>query len=122
MTRIKIHNRTELVSRRKHLRKKLTPAEATLWGLLKNKHLEGRKFRRQHSVGRYILDFYCSSEMLAIELDGEHHFSHEGQEYDQKRTEYLTSLKIRVIRFENEQIFQSAEAVVLEIKKHFKHQ
>ena len=118
MTPLRIHNRKPLEDRRKHLRKKLTPAEATLWTLLKGKQLDGRKFRRQHSVGKYILDFYCPLERLAIELDGEHHFTDEGFAYDEERTNYLNRLKIQVLRFENEQIFQSPDGVVAEIKKH----
>ena len=117
-----VHNRKEVEDRRKELRKRLTPAEAALWTLLKGKKVEGRKFRRQHSVGKYILDFYCPSELLAIELDGEHHFTDRGATYDQERTNYLNSLQIRVIRFENEQIFQSPEAVVAEIRKQFKNE
>jgi very-short-patch-repair endonuclease len=66
MTRDRTHNQEELKNRRKGLRKKLTPAEATLWLLLKDKKLEGRKFRRQHSVGKYIVDFYCPSEKLVM--------------------------------------------------------
>ena len=94
MTHSQIHNRKELESLRKDLRKHLTPAEATLWSLIKGKQLEGRKFRRQHSVDKYVLDFYCPSERLAIELDGEPHFSDEGIKRDEKRTEYLNSQKI----------------------------
>jgi len=91
-----------------------------LWNLLKNKQLDGKKFRRQHSVDKYILDFYCPSESLAIELDGERHFSDDGMKYDEMRTAYLKSLQIKVIRFENEEIFQSPEGVLQEIRKHFK--
>lgn len=69
-----VHNLKDFENNRKSLRKKLTAAEATLWNLLKGKKLDGRKFRRQHSVNQYVLDFYCPSERLAIELDGEHHF------------------------------------------------
>ena len=116
------HNREEYKERRRQLRKKLTAAEATLWNLLKNKQLEGRKFRRQHSVGKYILDFYCASENLAIELDGEHHFLEPGMKYDEIRTGYLNSLKIRVVRFENEEIFQSPESVLKEIRTHFRNE
>ena len=57
---------------------------------------------------------------MAIELDGEHHFTDQGLSHDEKRTNYLTSLKIQVIRFENEEVFQSPGAVLAEIKKHFK--
>ena len=114
-----IHNRKKFRDKRKNLRKKLTAAEATLWDLLKGRQLDGRKFRRQHGVDRYILDFYCSSEKLAIELDGEHHFSDQGLVYDEKRTNFLMALGIRVLRFENDEIFQSPEDVIAEIKRHF---
>lgn len=114
-----VHNRQYLKKRRKQLRKKLTSAEAALWNLLKNQQLEGRKFRRQHSTGNYILDFYCASEGIAIELDGAHHFTDEGFKYDEQRTRYLNNLKIKVIRFENEEVFQSPDGVIAEIKKHF---
>lgn len=119
MTHSQIHNRKELEARRKNLRKKLTAAEATLWSLLRDKQLDGRKFRRQHSVNRYILDFYCPSEGLAIELDGENHFTEKGMRYDEKRTYYLESVKVRVIRFENEEVFQSPEGVLAEIRRWF---
>ena len=115
-----INNRNESKGRRKYLRKRLTAAEATLWTLLKGKKLDGRKFRRQHSVDKYILDFYRPSERLAIELDGEHHFTEQGLAYDEKRTQFLNKLQIRVLRFENEEIFQSQEQVLAEIRKHFR--
>lgn len=119
MTLSQIHNRKEYEGRRKHHRKRLTAAEAALWNLLKRDQLEGRKFRRQHSVGKFILDFYCASEKLAIELDGAHHFTEEGMEYDERRTRFLNSFEIRVLRFENEEVFQGPEDVLREIKKHF---
>lgn len=102
------------------MRKNLTPAEAALWTMLKGKQLEGRKFRRQHSVGNYILDFYSPSEKLAIELDGADHFTAAGFEYDEERTTYLNSLGIRVIRFENNLVFEASEGVLEEIKSNFK--
>ena len=64
---MQIHNRKNLKQFRKDLRNNLTPAEATLWKAIQRSQLEGRKFRRQHSVGNYILDFYCPKEKLAIE-------------------------------------------------------
>ena len=120
MTHKQIHNRKESKGRRKSLRRTLTAAEATLWALLKGKKLDGRKFRRQPSVGKYILDFYCPSERLAIELDGEQHFTEEGLAYDEKRTDFLNQLQILVLRFENVEIFQSPEEVLAEIRKHFR--
>jgi len=114
-----INNRSELKQNRKGLRNNLTPAEAKLWTLLKNKKLDGRKFRRQHSVGSYILDFYCTVEKLAIELDGAHHFTEEGLKYDEERTAYLNSVGIRVVRFENRLVFDDPEYVLEEVKKYF---
>jgi very-short-patch-repair endonuclease len=115
----KIHNIRNLKETRKILRNSLTPAEAKLWSLLKNSQLENRKFRRQHSVGPYVLDFYCPSEKLCIELDGATHFTDSGYEYDIARTEYLQALNIRVMRFENKDIFENTEGVLEEIRRHF---
>lgn len=118
--KLPLHNRKYLKGNRKELRNNLTAAEATLWTLLKSKQLEGRKFRRQHSVGNFILDFYCPSEQLAVELDGAHHFTSAGFAFDEERTAYLNKQNIRVIRFENKEIFNDSEGVLDEIKKNFK--
>ncbi|MBC7391185.1 MAG: endonuclease domain-containing protein [Opitutaceae bacterium] len=117
---MKLNNLPKLKDKRLQLRKTLTPAEAKLWTLLKNNQLEGRKFRRQHSVGNYIIDFYCPSEKLAIELDGAGHFTEEGMAYDEERTEVLNSIGIKVIRFENETVFKFLDHVLEEIKRNFK--
>ena len=115
----KLHNIKELKENRKRLRNRLTPAEAKLWSLLKNSQLDKRKFRRQHSVGPYVLDFYCPSERLCIELDGATHFTDGGYEYDSARTEYLNALNISVIRFENKDVMENTEGVLEEIRRHF---
>ncbi len=116
-TLMTIHNIKNLKENRKKLRNSLTPAEAKLWSLLKNSQIEKRKFRRQHSVGPYVLDFYCPSEKLCIELDGSVHFTDGGYEYDTARTEYLETLNVRVMRFENKDIFENTEGVLEEIKR-----
>jgi len=113
----RVHNKKNLKGNRKKLRSSLTSAEAKLWSLLKKNQLENRKFRRQHSVGPYVLDFYCPSEKLCIELDGAAHFTDDGFEYDKARTQYLTALNIRVVRFENKDVFERAEGVLEEIMK-----
>jgi very-short-patch-repair endonuclease len=115
----RIHNLHQLRTFRRELRKHLTPAEAKLWTHLKGAHLEGRKFRRQHSVARYILDFYCPQERLAIELDGEVHSFVSAQEYDLERDAFLSMLGIKVLRFENKVVFRDTEAVLIEIQRHF---
>jgi len=115
-----IHDTHQLKERRKDLRKSMTPAEAKLWSLLKYSGLHGRKFRRQHSVGQYIVDFYCPSEKLVIELDGQGHFDEASVLYDSERTAYLESLNIRVLRFENKLVFECPDAVLEEITRNFK--
>jgi very-short-patch-repair endonuclease len=115
-----LHSLPHLGEYRKDLRKKLTPAEATFWKLVKNSRFEGRKFCRQHSVGDYILDFYCPSEKLAIELDGARHFSSLGAAEDRKRAKYLDSKGIRVVRFENREVFEEAEWMLDVIRANFR--
>jgi very-short-patch-repair endonuclease len=86
---------------------------------LKKSQLEGRKFRRQQSIGKYVVDFYCPKEMLAVELDGVYHFTEEGIEHDDRKTDFLNSLGIRVLRFENEKVFENIDAVLETIRLHF---
>ena len=113
-----IHSREKLKQRRKKLRNNATDAEKRLWHFLKKKQLKGRKFTRQHSIGRYIVDFYCFEERLIIELDGEHH--KEQIKYDEERTEYFESLNHRVIRFWNVEVLFNTDGVLKEIENHFK--
>ena len=80
----------------------------------------GRKFRRQHSVTNYILDFYCPTERLSIELDGSQHYTDKGLRYDKERTSHLNQLSIKVIRFENKLVFDRIDIVLEEICKCFK--
>jgi very-short-patch-repair endonuclease len=89
---------------RAYLRRNMTEAELVLWQVLKEKKLCGRKFRRQHSIGYYIADFYCPSEKLIIELDGAHHYTPEGIAKDSERDNHLEEMNIRVLRFENKEV------------------
>ncbi len=89
-----------------------------MWTILKNRQVNGWKFRRQFSVGKYVLDFYCPQARLAIELDGEDHFTEAGFQYDERRTAFLVEHDIRVIRFENRDVFDAPEVVIDEIKQH----
>lgn len=115
----RIHNQEYLKQTRRDLRNNATAAEATLWKFLQKSQLAGRTFRRQHSIGNYVVDFYCPAEKLVIELDGEAHFHQSGYESDQDRTKYLQSLNIRVLRFENEEVFKATESVLDKIKAAF---
>jgi very-short-patch-repair endonuclease len=98
-----------MISRRRKLRRNLTPAEATLWKRIRHAKLSGRKFRRQHSVGHYIVDFFCVEERLAVELDGEVHRNEQAEAYDYKRKLFLNEAGIKVIRFENFLVFEDLE-------------
>lgn len=114
-----LHNRRTLKKRRRELRKNLTPAEATLWKMLRKQQLEGRKFRRQHSIGPYIVDFFCYAEGLAVELDGHSHDDPARADYDDQRTVLLNEQGIRVVRFENCDVFEQPDVVLDAIARCF---
>ena len=116
----KLNNLPYLKDTRVKLRKNMTEAELVLWEVLKDKKLCNRKFRRQHSIGHYIADFYCTSEKLIIELDGQHHYSTEGIDKDIERDKHLEMMNIKVLRFENKEVFNNLTAVLKIIKAHFK--
>jgi very-short-patch-repair endonuclease len=108
----RIHNKKTKEGIRKELRRRATPQEIILWSRLKKEQL-GCKFRRQHSIGDYIVDFYCPEKKIIIEIDGWQH--RENKEYDSKRTQFFESLGFRVLRFWNNEISKNAEGVVLKI-------
>lgn len=115
-----IHNLKEMEVYRKSLRNNATSAEAFLWNHLKGSKLDGRKFRRQHSIEHYIVDFYCPSERLIVELDGQVHMNNTVDEYDRKREKDLEDLGFNVIRFENRMVFDFLPSVLKDIKDQFK--
>jgi very-short-patch-repair endonuclease len=102
---------------RRELRNSLTAAEAVLWRSLKGRQLLGKKFRRQVGIGRYIVDFYCPECRLVIELDGAAHFSISIDDYETERTKYLEGQSLKVIRFENKELYDDIEAVLETIKE-----
>jgi len=112
-------NLTPLKPVRRSLRSALTSAEIRLWQALKNSQLAGRKFRRQHSIGPYVLDFFCPAESLAVELDGSTHDTAAANERDERRDAFLASVGIDVLRFENRNVMENLEGVLSEISKRF---
>lgn len=94
----KLNNRKYLKEFRKKLRNNSTKAESQLWKALQKSQLEERKFRRQHSIGNYIVDFYFPKERLIVELDGQVHNNFINEAYDHKRTAYLESLGFKLVR------------------------
>lgn len=115
MRPIIIFNRSSEKAKRKNLRNQATKAEKILWRCLQGKQLEGYKFRRQYSVGPYIVDFYCPRFKLAIEVDGPSHFQDEAIRYDQKRQRYIESFGLKFLRFTNVDIYENIEGVLEEI-------
>ena len=107
-----IHNERDQKLLRQTLRNNATSAEAILWRALKGKQVEGLKFRRQFGVGPYVLDFYCPEIRLGIELDGGVHKESCTKEYDEMRTKFLAENRIRVLRFENELVYNNVEGII----------
>ena len=107
-----IHNNRRIAKKRSSLRRNPTDAESVLWKNLKKSQLDGKKFRRQHSIGPYIVDFYCPEFRVAVEVDGAKHMTLLGSEEDEKRDKFLGKLNVRVIRFENRLVFESLELVL----------
>ena len=99
------------------LRSSETEAEKKLWDLLRNRKLNGKKFRRQHPFGNYILDFYCNECKLAIELDGEVHKNIENKEHDEIRRQFLLENKIKLLRFWNNEVINEPGKVLERISQ-----
>ena len=102
------------------LRNNMTSAEKVLWLYLQNKKLEGYKFRRQHPLHLFIVDFYCHELGLIIEVDGAYHETKEQEEQDEKRTELLKFQGLTVLRFANEEVSTDVETVITKIKETIK--
>jgi len=96
--------------RARDLRKPLTPAEQKLWPYLRDGRLGGYKFRRQHPIGSFIVDFCCVEAKLVVEIDGESHS--DSQKHDRERTRLLTSQRYQVIRFWNTEVLSNLEGVL----------
>ena len=102
---------------RRALRRRMTPAERCLWRILRNRRLGGARFRRQHGVGPYVVDFYCPASRLAVEIDGAVHEEPARAAYDAERERRLSALGIRVVRFTNRDVIAAPEVVAEAIRK-----
>lgn len=105
----------EIMHRAGKLRKDLTPAERKLWAWLRLLREDGYRFRRQHAIGRYIVDFCAPRSKLILEVDGSQHL--EQKEYDQARTAWLEGEGYRVLRFTNGEVMNDIEQVMGVIKE-----
>ena len=113
----------DLLERAKAMRHEPAPAEQKLWRCIRNRRLNGFKFRRQHGVTRFITDYYCAECKLVVELDGD---SHEGRaQYDRNRTELLKAEGLHLIRFLNTDLFENLdgvlEAILQECERRARH-
>lgn len=102
----------EIIRRARILRKKMTFAESLLWEQLRKKQLNGVRFRRQHPVSRFIVDFYCYKASLVIEIDGGVHQEKDQSERDENRTYELEKLGLIVIRFSNKEVISHLSKVL----------
>lgn len=110
-----LHNDPILKQRRRDLRRDQPEAERAFWLRVRNKQFYGLRFVRQYSIGPYILDFFCPSLRLAIELDGGQHNERDNKEYDEARTQYLTTLGIEVMRFWNNDVLVDMQSVLSKV-------
>jgi type I restriction enzyme M protein len=102
----------DLLQLARDLRKDQSEAEVVMWALLRGRRLANKKFRRQHPLGSYVLDFYCAECALAVELDGGQHNTESARRNDGHRTEFLASRGIRVLRFWNNEVLEETECVL----------
>ncbi|PIR86611.1 MAG: hypothetical protein COU11_04825 [Candidatus Harrisonbacteria bacterium CG10_big_fil_rev_8_21_14_0_10_49_15] len=107
-----IFNKEEKTDLRKLLRNSIPDPEVIMWSQLQQKRMRGYKFRRQASIDRYVVDFYCPREKLVIEIDGDSHFTDEAEQYDAERTKIFEALGLRVLRFTNEDVRQRLTVVL----------
>jgi len=107
-----IYNRAKQKRLRQYLRNTASDAERLLWSSLKGSQLLGYKFRRQQGIGQYVVDFYCPSKKVVIEIDGATHWTEEELRKDRKRQDTIEALGIRVLRFTNDDVYKNKEGVL----------
>jgi very-short-patch-repair endonuclease len=105
-------NRSSETAKRRFLRRSMTPAEVRLWSRLRGRQLLDCKFRRQYSVGPYVIDFYCPELKLGIEVDGDSHFHGGVQSYDDSRRAYIETFGITIVRFTDAEVCDNMDGVL----------
>lgn len=112
-----IFNKISEKEKRRTLRNNLTNAEKVLWGRIRKRQIEDKRFLRQYSVNKYVIDFYCPEIKLAIEVDGDTHSLPDEIEYDNLRQNEIEQFGIRFLRVTNNEVFDKLEGVILKIRK-----
>jgi len=105
---------------RKHLRNNMTQTEVMLWNKLKGKQLLGYKVRRQYGIADYIVDFYCPRLKLAIEVDGDSHYTRKGKKHDIKRDEFIQNKGIKILRIPTIEVYANLDGVIEYLAQKFK--
>ena len=114
------HNLKSKKRFRRQLRNNAAPAERKLWSMLRKRQVKGRRFRRQYSIGPYIVDFYCPEEQLVVEVDGAVHDDPVRRVYDNERAGYLQEEGLRIVRVSNDDVFNQPDVVVDAIAYYFR--
>lgn len=112
-----LYNRSSEKQKRQQLRKNMTKAEIMLWDKIRDRQLEGYRFRRQYSIANFVVDFYCPQFKLAIEIDGDSHFQKGIIEYDQARQKFIEAAGIKFLRFTNEDVYSNLDGVLEKIRQ-----
>ena len=115
--KVKLPMDSKTLSRARELRRDMTPQERKLWRHLRGKQLYGLRFRRQHPIIPFIVDFYCHAHKLVVEIDGPSHYEPDQQGRDRARTEWLVQKGMRVVRFTNRDVDRSIDGVLQEIAR-----
>ena len=110
MTRV--YNQTKEKKKRRALRRAMPSSEVLVWSKLRARQIHGRKFRRQYSVGSYVIDFYCPELKLAVEIDGDSHAGETAEIHDRQRQFFIESYHISFLRFTNSEVHENLESVL----------
>ncbi len=106
-----------ILEKAKSLRRESTPQEIILWSKLKNRNFHNLKFRRQYSIGKYIVDFICLEKKIIIELDGWQHKEENQERYDEERSKFFKKCGFRILRFWNNEVNDNLNGVMLRIEE-----
>ena len=106
----------EIIKRAADLRKRLTKAESVLWNKIGKNQINGYRFKKQHPISKFIVDFYCHKALLVIEIDGDIHNKEEVLERDEGREYELQKLGLTILRFTNEEVIKNIDKVIENIK------
>ncbi len=113
----KLYNKTSEKQKRQALRNNIPPAEKMVWAKLRSQQVEDCKFRRQYSIGAFVVDFYSPELKLAIEIDGDTHYQNGAPEYDCQRQAFLEEKGTKVVRFTNQKVYEDLDGVVEAIRQ-----